>query len=202
MNEAAQRVLLVEDNPLDARCVEGMLALRSDCFELTHVQTLAEGLDVLAGRKADVVLLDLTLPDSCGLDTFTRAFEIAGDVPIVIVTGNDDARTALEAVRAGAQDFLVKSEMNNHVLVRALRYAVERGKLLGALRDAMARLKTLRGLLPICSCCKKIRDDKGYWQEVERYVATHTEAAFSHGYCPECAEAAMADMDEDPAGAK
>lgn len=198
MSESSKRVLLIEDNPLDARCVEGMLALSGDRFELTHVQTLAEGLDILARKMADVVLLDMTLPDSCGLETFTRASKCAGEIPIVVVTGNDDAQTALEAVRAGAQDYLVKSEMHNHLLVRALHYAVERGKLMGALRDALARLKTLRGLLPICTRCKKIRDDAGSWHDVESYVRARSEAEFSHGYCPICLETVLEEMDREP----
>lgn len=200
--ERPRRVLLVEDNPLDARCVEGMLALSAGDFVVTRVVDLTEGLEAVRPPRHDVILLDLTLPDSVGLDTFTRMRAAAGDMPIVVVTGNDDTRTALSAVRGGAQDYLVKSEMNNHLLVRALHYAVERGKLVAALRDAMARLKTLRGLLPICTRCKKIRDDSGYWQEVDRYVKAHTEAEFSHGYCPDCTETLLAALDAGDDDAK
>jgi two-component system, cell cycle sensor histidine kinase and response regulator CckA len=197
MSMPSIRVLQIEDNPLDARCVAGMLALGGNRFELAQAQTLAEGLAVLARGEVDVVLLDLTLPDSVGLETFVRTSGCSRDVPVVVVTGNDDERTAIEAVRSGAQDYLVKSDMTPQLLARALCYAVERGKLITALRDAMARLKTLRGLLPICSRCKKIRNDKGYWQEVEHYVKAHTEAEFSHGYCPTCMEEEIAALERE-----
>jgi hypothetical protein len=100
-------------------------------------------------------------------------------------------------LRRGAQDYIVKSEINARLLVRAIRYAIERAHLLTALRDAMVRLRTLRGLLPICSRCKRIRDDAGYWQEVENYVSAHSLAEFSHSYCPPCVAAVLAELDAD-----
>ena len=116
-------------------------------------------------------------------------------MPIVVLTGHDDEETALEAVRQGAQDFIVKGEINDRLIVRALRYAIERAHLLHALREAMANLKTLHGLLPICACCKRIRDDAGYWQEVESYVGAHSQAEFSHSFCPKCLKEQIAQIE-------
>jgi len=93
----------------------------------------------------------------------------------------------------GAQDYLVKGQINGSTLLRTLRYAVERkqiererDKLILELQQALAEVKKLGGLLPICSSCKKIRDDRGYWHQVEQYIAAHSEAQFSHGVCEDC----------------
>ena len=195
--EAPIAVLLIEDNALDARCVAGFLALSGNRFTLTRVSTLADGLAALTTRPIQAILLDLTLADSCGLTTFARVHAVAPDTPIVVLTGHDDEQTALETVRRGAQDYIAKSEINERLLVRALSYAIERARLLTALRDAMAKLQTLRGLLPICSRCKRIRDDAGYWQEVESYVSAHSQAEFSHSYCPPCVDAVLAELAAD-----
>jgi DNA-binding response OmpR family regulator len=102
------RMLLVEDNPGDARLVrEAMRAARAPC-EIVLCGTLAESVAKLGGGGIDVVLLDLSLPDCTGLDTLGRALEAAQDVPVVVMTGVEDERTALEALHRGAQDYLMK----------------------------------------------------------------------------------------------
>ena len=73
--------------------------------------------------------------------------------------------------------------------MRAIRYAIEREKLVVKLREALEQIKTLRGFIPICTSCKKVRNDQGFWQQVEVYVSNHTEAEFSHGICPGCFKA-------------
>ena len=70
----------------------------------------------------------------------------------------------------------------------------EREKLINKLRQAIEKIKTLHGLIPICCSCKKIRDDKGYWQQIEMYMHEHADAEFSHGYCPECAKKALEEI--------
>jgi PAS domain S-box-containing protein len=72
----------------------------------------------------------------------------------------------------------------------------EREKLINELKDALAKIKTLSGMLPICSYCKKIRDDKGYWDQVDSYISKHTDTVFSHGMCPECAKKALKEYEE------
>jgi DNA-binding NtrC family response regulator len=142
-----------------------------------------------------VILLDLSLPDSHGYETFTRMMAAAPDIPIVVMSGLDDETVAMQAVRAGAQDYLPKGQADGNLLARAIRYAIERKEaaaarevLIKELRDALAKIKTLQRLLPICASCKKIRDDKGYWNQIESYISAHSETVFSHGICPECLE--------------
>ncbi len=98
-----------------------------------------------------------------------------------------------QAVHEGAQDYLIKGQTNGSLLVKAIRYAMERKQLenekehlIRELQESLAKVKSTSGLLPICASCKKIRDDKGYWNQVETYLSEHSDAKFSHGICPEC----------------
>ncbi len=137
------RVLLIEDNPDDAAQIREMLVamslpgLTAPAFELEGVNRLTAGLERLDKSKVDVLLLDLSLPDSQGLATFTKIYAVAPNLPIVILTGFDDEAIAMKAVRTGAQDYLVKAQVNGDLLLRAIRYAIERQQLMTEL--AMAR---------------------------------------------------------------
>jgi signal transduction histidine kinase len=131
MDSVRLNVLLIEDNPGDARLIQLMLDEAAAEIEvaLARADRLSAGLEWLHGSPIDVVLLDLSLPDSQGFDTFTRLHDHAPSVPIVVLSGLQDEEMAVRAVHAGAQDYLVKGQVNGHVLVRALRYAVERQRL-------------------------------------------------------------------------
>ncbi len=120
------RVLLVEDDPADAYIFRRYLQKDSHCFDLEHVAELASGLDRLQDQEFEILLLDLALPDSLGLETFHRATNEVPDTPIIVLTGNDDEDLALRAVRDGAQDYLLKAQVTGPLLVRAIRYAIER----------------------------------------------------------------------------
>jgi len=137
MTSGRIKALLIEDNPGYVRLAREALAeARGLRVELESVPQLAEGLARLAKGGIDVVLLDLGLPDSTGLETFSRVHDAAGAVPIVVLTGLEDDELAAEAVRQGAQDFLVKRYMDGNLLGRALRYAIERKRLEAQLRQA------------------------------------------------------------------
>ena len=125
---ASLAVLLVEDEPGDARLVElALMSCHRPSFAVSHVQTLTAAVAHLAAaRPTDVVLLDLSLPDSAGLATVARIRETAPRLPIVIMTGTDDPRLAEAALEAGAQDYLVKSDDPERTVARAIRYAVTR----------------------------------------------------------------------------
>jgi len=120
-------VLLIEDNPGDARLVRELLRdAASAQFQVTDAQRLADGIACLSEAHFDIVLLDLRLPDSQGLDTFTRLHAQAPHVPIVVMTGLQDETIAVGAVQEGAQDYLVKGEVDSEQLSRAIRYAIAR----------------------------------------------------------------------------
>ncbi|MBI4640854.1 MAG: response regulator [Candidatus Tectomicrobia bacterium] len=192
--EKTIRVLLVEDNPTDVLLLhEALTGVIPEQFTLTDVERLGDGLKRLSEESFDVILLDLGLPDSQGLETFVKMHGQMMEVPIVVLTGLDNGQLGVRAVQEGAQDYLVKGQTEGPLLVRALRYAIERkrlearqAKLTSDLQDALAQIKTLKGLLSICASCNKIRDDKGHWHQIEAYVSDHSEAQFSHSICPDC----------------
>ena len=131
MYDQPVNVLLIEDNPGDARLIRELLAeMNSGQFSVECAGQLDEGLDRLARGGIDVVLLDLSLPDSKGLETFTAAHAGSRGVPIIVLTGLDDETVAISAVKKGAQDYLVKGRVDGELLSHAIRYAIERQKML------------------------------------------------------------------------
>ncbi len=126
MNDSV-KVLLMEDNPGDARLIRELLAEgKGGSFRLESVDRLSAGIERLASGKVDVVLLDLGLPDSQGFDTFIKVHNSVPQIPIVILSGLTDEELAAKTVRDGAQDYLVKGHVDSNLLGRSLRYAIER----------------------------------------------------------------------------
>lgn len=137
------KILLIEDNLAEARLLqEYLLQAESKQFLLVHVQRLRDGLNELSRIEYDVILLDLTLPDSQGLSSLSSLIEKYPSVPIVVLTNTNDEDLAIAAVRQGAQDYLVKRQVNVQVLVRALCYAIERKQALESLRNLNKSLST------------------------------------------------------------
>ncbi len=135
-------ILLVEDSPSDAGLLrESLIQNGQDRFEFTHVESLAEGLDCLRRQHFDLLMLDLSLPDSAGRDTFLRARAEAPDVPIVVLTGFGNESAGLEAVRHGIQDYLIKGQTYGPQTVRTIRYAIERKQMEEAIQKAQAGLE-------------------------------------------------------------
>jgi signal transduction histidine kinase len=130
MKEKALQVLVVEDNAGDARLLREMFSKeKPGSFELTHLLRMSEAVTHLAKGGVDIVLLDMGLPDGHGLDTVRRAHASAPGVPVIVLTGLDDEALAAEAMKEGAQDYLIKGQIENRALPRALRHAIERHRL-------------------------------------------------------------------------
>jgi len=138
------RILLIEDNPGDARLIRELLAEGGGAsFDLEHVDCLSKGLTRLAQGGVGIVLLDLTLPDSHDLDGLGKILAQTLEVPIVVLSGVSDERVTIKAVRGGAQDYLVKGKIDSNLLVRSLRYAIERQRLRVALHESEALYRLL-----------------------------------------------------------
>ena len=136
------RVLLVEDNEKHAELFQQMLLPSNEAFfEVVHCRDLRQGIERLGTEGIDLILLDLTLPDSSGFATFARFLERAPRTPIIVLSGMDDEVLALQTVAEGAQDYLVKGHADRHVLVRAMRYAVERKRIQIELERTQAQLE-------------------------------------------------------------
>lgn len=142
-------VLLVEDNPADARLLmESLKGPGPYTFRVNHVVRLGAALEALERAPAHAVLLDLSLPDSTGLETIHRLRAAAPDVAIVVLTGLQDEALALEAVRKGVQDYLIKGQCEGELTARSLRYAVERRRVEAALRSAEEQTRTITDAVP------------------------------------------------------
>jgi len=143
------------------------------------------------------------------VEIMTRPPE-AGPFPIMIMTSYGNEQVAVEAMKAGALDYVVKSAEAFATMPRTVERALREWKLLTERRDAVAaqarlvtqleealsKVKMLSGLVPICSGCKKIRDDQGYWEQVESYIQKHSNAQFSHGFCPDCIKKYFPDLEK------
>ncbi|MFC1986777.1 response regulator [Chloroflexota bacterium] len=144
MSDKRTKILLIEDNPGDARLIQEMLAeVESGRFEMEWADRLSTGLDYLVKGEIDVVLLDLGLPDNQGLDILHKVRAQAPPVPIVVVTGLDDETLAVQAMRQGAQDYLIKGDVDSKTLWRVMRYAIERRQVEEALRESEEKWRTL-----------------------------------------------------------
>jgi len=139
------RILLVEDEEDDAFLLQRALAKTAPGqFEMTNVTTLGAAIKALDGSPFHVVLSDLSLPDSRGLETFERIHNFDPEIPVVVLTGNDDERLAVRALNEGAQDYLVKGRVDGQSLVRSMRYAIERNRSRRLERDNTELAKEIR----------------------------------------------------------
>lgn len=178
MPEHAVKILLIEDNRAEARLLREVLGTTEPMeFSIVHVQHLREGLKQLAAESFDIILLDLTLPDSAGLESLSTLVPCAPTVPIVVLTNTNDEQLALEALRQGAQDYLVKRLVNMERLGRSLHYAIERKQISLALLKANEELAETNARLK-----EEIREREKVQAELERsnqeleqfaYIASH-----------------------------
>lgn len=144
MGDTAIKILLVEDNPGDVRLIQEFLAeAKRSRFDLKCADTLSQGLKQLEQGDIDIVLLDLSLPDSQGLETFATLQRQVPNVSVVVLTGMDDEELAVNAVREGAQDYLVKGQVEGNLLERAIKYAIERKRVRNEIQALNANLERL-----------------------------------------------------------
>lgn len=209
--------LLVDDQPHIAALVRLALAHQKD-IDFHYCSDPGEAIETANQLRPTVILLDLSMPKISGLELLKRfrENEKTRDVPIVVLSAEEEARTKGKAFTLGANDYLVKVpsaiEMRARVRYhsRAFLNGVQRQEAFDALRKsqqqlvkkntelvkanqeldaALAKVQQLRGLLPICSSCKKIRAEDDTWSEVESYIQKRSNALFTHSICPECMEA-------------
>jgi CheY-like chemotaxis protein len=190
---ANAQVLVVEDASIIAKDIQDML--RRLGYAVSAVASSGEeAVQKAAETHPDLVLMDIVLKGD--MDGVEAAQQIRDrfHIPVVYLTAYADEDTLQRAKITEPFGLILKpfEERELHAAIEVALYKhkaeEERERLIRELEDALAEIKTLRGIIPICSSCKKIRDDEGYWHQVEVYIRDHSEAEFSHGICPECAK--------------
>ena len=199
VNKLEVAVLYVEDEELTRSAVSAPLGRR--------VQTLLlagngrEGLELFRLHRPGIVITDIRSPVMDGLTMAREIKALDEKTQILVTTAHNDTNYFLDAIDIGIDRYVLKP-IDHEKLFSGLekcmatisgekekqRHQQELEKLVAKLQEALATIKTLHGILPICSSCKKIRDDKGSWTQIEAYISEHTDAEFSHGICSECAE--------------
>lgn len=194
MNETIS-VLVVDDDP--GILLATARLLRSAGYFVLEAQSGAACISAVREKDPDLILLAVQLPDISGYEVSQqlKADKAMRQPHVVLLSGSmissDNQSKGLEI---GADGYLVRPIANRELLarvqaiVRIIWAERERDFLIEKLEKALLTINTLSGILPICASCKKIRDDQGYWEEVELYVVKHSSAEFTHGMCPDCIE--------------
>ena len=189
------RILIAEDDAVSRRRLEA--TLQKWGYEVLAVEDGLAAWEVLQGEMPPpLAILDWMMPGMDGIEVCRKVRERSPSRPlyIIVLTARGSREDVVAGLQAGGDDYVTKpfdrEELHARVRVglRVLQLQMNLADRVRELEEALARVKQLQGLLPICSYCKKIRDDQNYWQQVEGYISEHSDAVFSHGICPDCFE--------------
>ena len=187
------KVLIAEDEPVSRRLLEGALARWG--YQVIVAADGEQAWKVLQEPESPMlIVLDWLMPGLDGVDVCRRAREDVrlNSAYILLLTSRTSKEDVVQGLEAGADDYVTKpfdaAELRARIQVGARLVSLQHAlaERVRDLESALSHVKQLHGLLPICCYCKKIRDDRNYWHQVESYVANHADVRFSHGICPEC----------------
>ena len=192
-------VLYVEDEPITRSAVARMLKRRVET--LYEAENGKEGLELFKRNRPNIVISDIRMPVLDGIEMSKEIKLLDKNSKIILTTAHSDASILLDSIEVGVDKYILKP-LDMNVLYAAMDQCAEtvmlerqiqqqnreKDELIAKLQEALENVKKLSGLIPICSNCKKIRNDEGYWRQIEGYISEHSEARFSHGICPDCAK--------------
>lgn len=188
-------ILIAEDEPISRTILEKTVAKEGH-----NVHAFEDGLSAFQALQQvnapKLAILDRQMPGMDGLEICRQMRKQSTSEPpyLILLTGLNRTQDIVEGLNAGANDYLTKPYHREELLARLqagitiVNLQCALAERVRELEETLAQVKQLQGLLPICCYCKKIRDDKNYWQQVDRYIAAHSEVQFTHGICPECYE--------------
>lgn len=180
MENKKQLILIVDDNPENRKVLLSFLINKG--YEVGSSRDGYKAIEFVKNEKPDLILLDIMMP---GMDGFEVCEKLKSNpetkhIPVIFLTSKTCTEDIVRGFKSGAVDYVSKPFNSEELIARV---------------EAHIEIKMLRGLLPICSSCKSIRDDKGYWQSIEAYIEDHSDALFSHGLCDKCMEKLYGDQD-------
>ncbi|MBU1649422.1 MAG: response regulator [Proteobacteria bacterium] len=192
MTNQPVRLIIAEDDYLVNEEIKR--SLKAFNYEIVgEASNGEEALMMTCDLKPDVVLMDVKMPKLDGIEA-SRLIQKKCPTPIVILTSYESSDLLEQASGAGVGAYLTKppkaEEVNRAIIIAMARHRdlMEIRELYNDLKEALSKIKTLAGIIPICMHCKNIRDDKGYWNEVSKFITEHSEAEFSHSICEQCLE--------------
>jgi len=191
-NDRLIKVLVVDDEPINIIIAEKVL--QKNGYDTISAPNGKEALIMAKAELPDMILLDIMMPGMDGFEVCSELSKIeeTKDIPVIFLTAVSDKDSLLKAFTKGGKDYVRKPFHAEELIARVkthidLKLALEKqAGLIKELTSAIEEIKQLSGLLPICSHCKKIRNDDGYWQGVEKYITARSDAQFSHSICPDC----------------
>jgi DNA-binding response OmpR family regulator len=171
-------ILVVDDSYMNLQFLGNMLSKNG--YKLALATNGFESLDFAKKKLPDLILLDVMMPKMDGFEVCKRLKKgiDTKQIPVIFLTAKTDAESIIQGFEAGGVDYVTKP-FNPAELLARVRTQIK-------LKQAFDEINTLKGFIPICAKCKSIRDDNGYWEKVEKYIESHSEAVFSHSICPNC----------------
>jgi DNA-binding response OmpR family regulator len=172
------RVLIVDDSPVNVSLLESILVPHG--FLTSSAACATDAFTCLENATADLILLDVMMPDMDGYQAARRikSSHATKDIPIIFLTAKTETEDVVAGFEAGGVDYVTKPFNARELLARIGTHV--------ALKRAREEIQTLRGILPVCAHCKKVRENHGGWISLEEFIRDHTEAELSHGMCPDC----------------
>jgi PleD family two-component response regulator len=186
-------ILVVDDNPDNLRLLDGILSEHH--YKIRLAPGGERALATIRKEAPDLVLLDIMMPDMDGFEVCRqlKADQETAGIPVIFISALDEIIDKVKAFSIGGVDYITKpfkseevlARVRTHLTLRCLQRNLEKKN--RQLRQALDEIWILRGILPICASCKKIRNEDGYWEQIENYIRARSEVDFSHGICEECA---------------
>ncbi|MFW5711798.1 MAG: response regulator [Spirochaetia bacterium] len=185
-------VLIVDDVPENVEILYSVL--KEEDYRFAIALNAAETYKAIEKEVPDLILLDIMLPDGNGFEMAESIITAHSDryIPIIFITARAHLEDKVRGFKVGGVDYITKPFEETEVSARVkthieLKLARQRqADLIQRLQKALDEVKQLRGIIPICARCKKVRNDEGFWMQVEHYITEHSKAEFSHGLCPHC----------------
>lgn len=203
MEQDTPEILVVDDIQANVQIIS--LMLKTKGYKVMGALSGKQALQAVRDNPPDLILLDINMPEMDGYKVCEqlKSDKVLKEIPVIFITGLTETEDMVKAFSVGAVDYIAKpfqveevcARVKTHLRLRRLQ--IELSNSVSELQKALADIRTLRGIIPICASCKSIRDDAGAWQEVENYVKEHSDADFSHSLCPACAQKLYPDIEFD-----